>query len=213
MKKKVFTLFLAACVGMVLFSACVGSGTTGSAESESISAKIHYAPVSMADGEYKIEVTMTGGSEKASIQSPADMTIKNGHATARIQWNSPNYDYMVVDGLRYEPVNDTGNSVFEIPVTKFDGGMKVIVNTTAMSRPYEIEYILNFDSEKAERQGMSTKTQGILLLLIILAVIITGFIRGRLRSGKVLYDEMTEEAELERKLSTKPVSKKKKKLR
>ena len=177
------------------------------------SSEINYAPVGMADGKYKIAVTMTGGSGRASIESPADMTVRNGHATAQIRWSSPNYDYMVVDGLLYEPVNEDGNSVFEIPVTKFDGDMKVIADTTAMSRPYEIEYSLDFDTDQVESQGMSVRTKGILLLLIIFAVIIAGFIRGRLRSGKVRYDEMSAEEELEKQVSSKPVSKKKKKLR
>lgn len=174
---------------------------------------IHYAPVSLADGDYTIPVTLTGGSGKASIDSPAEMTIKNGRPTARIQWSSPNYDYMVVDGLLYEPANESGNSVFEIPVTQFDGGMKILADTTAMSQPYEIEYTLNFDSDQAEPQGMSTKTKGILMLVIILAVILAGFINGRFRSGKVQYDAMNEEAELERQSAAKPVSRKKKKLR
>ena len=175
--------------------------------------RIHYAPVALADGNYSIKVDMTGGSGKASISSPAEMTVKNGRATARIQWSSPNYDYMVIDDLLYEPVNEDGNSVFEIPVTRFDGGMKVIADTTAMSQPYEIEYILDFNSEETERLGISTKTKGILMLLIILAVILAGFINGRLRSGKVKYDAENEEAELAKQASAKPVSKKKKKLR
>ena len=177
------------------------------------SSRIHYAPVSLADGDYTIPVTLSGGSGKSSISSPTDMTVKNSHATARIQWSSPHYDYMVVDGLLYEPVNEEGNSVFEIPVTEFDDGMKVIADTTAMSQPYEIEYTLHFDASKAERLGMSVRTKGILLLVIILAVIIAGFIRGRLRSGKVKYDEMNDQAELERLASARPVSRKKKKLR
>ncbi|MBR2736957.1 MAG: hypothetical protein IKD86_06580 [Firmicutes bacterium] len=176
---------------------------------------INYEAVSLADGKYTIPVTLTGGSGKASIGSPAEMTVENSHATARIQWSSPNYDYMVIDELLYEPVNEDGNSVFEIPVTKFGGDMKVIADTTAMSQPHEIEYTLDFDLDKAERQGLSTKTKGVILLIIILLVIIAGFIRGRLRSGKVRYDAAVEEAEYERLSSQnqKPVSKKKKKLK
>ena len=175
--------------------------------------RIHYAPVTLADGKYSVKVTMTGGSGKASIDSPAEMTVKNGRATARIQWSSPNYDYMVIDGLLYEPINEEGNSVFEIPVTKFDGDMKVIADTTAMSQPYEIEYTLDFHSEETEPLGISAKTKGILMLVIILAVILAGFANGRLRSGKVKYDAENEEAELAKQASAKPVSKKKKKLR
>ena len=54
------------------------------------------------------------------MSSPAELKIKDGQATVRLEWSSPNYDYMVVDGVRYEPVNTEGNSVFEIPVSVFD---------------------------------------------------------------------------------------------
>ena len=49
---------------------------------------------------------------------------------------------MIVDGEKYEPVNESGNSVFEIPVLKMNEPFKVIGDTTAMSEPHEIEYEL-----------------------------------------------------------------------
>ena len=181
--------------------------------SEAKASEIQYAPVNLADGKYTIPVSMDGGSGRATVESPAEMKVENRRATAVLRWSSPNYDYMVVDGLLYEPVNTEGNSVFEIPVTKFDGDMKVIADTTAMSQPYEIEYTLDFDLKKAESLGMTVRTKGILLVFIIIAVIAAGFIRGRLRSGKRQYDEMAEEEENARMASSKQVSKKKQKRR
>jgi hypothetical protein len=61
-------------------------------------------------------------------------------------WSSPFYDYMIVDGERYEPVNTEGNSVFEIPVAAFDAELAITADTTAMSEPHEIEYTICFDS-------------------------------------------------------------------
>ncbi len=98
------------------------------------------------DGTYTAEVTLEGGSGRASIESPAQITVKDGAVTASIQWSSPNYDYMIVDGEKYLPVNTEGNSVFEIPVSGFDQKIEVIADTTAMSKPHEIEYTLTFDS-------------------------------------------------------------------
>lgn len=46
--------------------------------------------------------------------------------TAEITWSSPNYDYMIVDGEKYLPVNTEGNSVFEIPVAALDTALAVI---------------------------------------------------------------------------------------
>ena len=96
------------------------------------------------DGEHTIEVTLEGGSGKASITSPAKLVVADGKMTAFIEWSSPHYDYMIVDGTKYEPVNTEGNSVFEIPVAELDKDITVIADTTAMSTPHEIEYVLNF---------------------------------------------------------------------
>ena len=101
---------------------------------------------SISDGEHTIEVALEGGTGKATIQSPAVFRKKGDEYTAVITWSSPYYDYMIVDGQRYEPVNTEGNSVFEIPVASFDSPLKVIADTTAMSEPHEIEYTIKFDS-------------------------------------------------------------------
>jgi sirohydrochlorin cobaltochelatase len=93
----------------------------------------------------QIEVKMEGGSGKASIQSPAQLTYKDGGDYAEIIWSSPNYAYMIVDGAEYLPINTEGNSTFIIPVI-LDKDMKVTACTTAMSAPKEIEYVLHFDS-------------------------------------------------------------------
>ena len=108
--------------------------------------------VDLEDGTYTAEVTLEGGSGRATIESPAAITVKDGVATASIVWSSPNYDYMIVDGKKLLPVNTEGNSVFEIPVASFDTALDVIADTVAMSKPHEIEYKITFDSStiKAE---------------------------------------------------------------
>lgn len=100
----------------------------------------------LADGEYTVDVALEGGSGKASVDSPARLTVENGQAYAEIIWSSSNYDYMVVDGERYDMTNTEGNSTFVIPVTHFDRKMNISADTTAMSVPHEIEYTLYFDS-------------------------------------------------------------------
>ena len=106
----------------------------------------------MEDGEYSIQVDLEGGSGKASVTSPTLMIVKNGRMYAQLQWSSSNYDYMIVDGEKYEPVNKDGNSTFEIPVTVFDAEMEVTADTVAMSTPHEIEYTLNFDSSSMKKE-------------------------------------------------------------
>ena len=100
----------------------------------------------ITDGEHTIDVALEGGTGKASIESPAVIRKNGDEITAVITWSSPYYDYMIVDGQKYEPVNTDGNSVFEIPVVSFDSPLEVIADTTAMSEPHEIEYTLTFDS-------------------------------------------------------------------
>lgn len=100
------------------------------------------AAIDLEDGTYQIEIAKEGGTGKADIESPAQMTVKDGAATMTVVWSSENYDYMIVDGTKYEPVNESGNSTFEIPVLKLNEPFKVIADTTAMSEPHEIEYEL-----------------------------------------------------------------------
>ena len=99
------------------------------------------------DGEYTAELSFEGGSGKAQILSPASLTVKDGAILARVQWSSSNYDYMIVDGEKYLPVNTEGNSEFEIPVAALDEPLAVIGDTVAMSKPHEIEYTLTFHSD------------------------------------------------------------------
>lgn len=101
----------------------------------------------LADGSYTIELTMEGGSGRASIQSPAQLVIADGAATATLEWSSPNYDYMLVNGEKYLPVNTEGNSVFEVPVEALDVPITMIGDTVAMSTPHEVEYTVTFHSE------------------------------------------------------------------
>ena len=102
------------------------------------------------DGSYTIELTMEGGSGRASIQSPAQITVADGAATAILEWSSPNYDYMLVNGEKYLPVNTEGNSVFEVPVEALDAPLTMIGDTVAMSTPHEVEYTVTFHSETLE---------------------------------------------------------------
>ena len=99
-----------------------------------------------ADGSYTCAVTLEGGSGRATVESPAALTVADGIMTATIVWSSPNYDYMLVGGEKYLPVNTDGNSTFEIPVAALDTALAVTADTVAMSTPHEIDYTLTFDS-------------------------------------------------------------------
>ncbi|MBR5722523.1 MAG: hypothetical protein IKX57_02770 [Oscillospiraceae bacterium] len=108
--------------------------------------KITAESLALEDGEYTVNVELDGGSGRASVQSPAKLTVSGGKATAEIVWSSNKYDYMLVDGEKYEPVSTEEYSVFEIPVSEFDRALKIAADTTAMSTPHEIEYTLFFEA-------------------------------------------------------------------
>lgn len=107
----------------------------------------------LADGSYTVEVTLSGGSGRAGVESPAQMTVEDGTAMVTIVWSSSSYDYMKVDGVQYDFDGAGGNSTFVIPVPCFDVPVPVQADTIAMSTPHEIEYTLCFDSSTIQSQS------------------------------------------------------------
>ena len=99
----------------------------------------------LTDGRYTIEVTLSGGSGRASVESPTTLVINGETITATIVWSSPYYEYMLIDGVRYDPIQTEGNSTFEIPIV-LDEDMAISASTIAMSEPHLVEYTLHFDS-------------------------------------------------------------------
>ena len=101
--------------------------------------------IDLSDGEYSIEVSLAGGSGRASVTTPTWMIVRESKAYARLLWSSPYYDYMILDGKKYlNETTDGGSSSFTIPITAMDAPMEIIADTTAMGDPVEIEYTLTF---------------------------------------------------------------------
>ena len=97
-------------------------------------------------------ITLEGGSGKAGIQSPVEVKTVDGLMTARLVWTSSNYDYMIVDGIRYDNENAGGSSTFTVPVRSLEEPLPVIGDTVAMSEPHEIEYVIHWGSEAADTE-------------------------------------------------------------
>lgn len=100
----------------------------------------------ITDGVYTADVVLTGGSGRASVESPAKVVIADGKTTATVIWSSPFYEYMMVGETRYDPIQQEGNATFEIPIM-LDEDMSVSALTVAMSEPHLVEYTLRFDSK------------------------------------------------------------------
>lgn len=108
-------------------------------------------PVSdLADGSYTVCGTLEGGTGKTTLVNPTQLTVTNGQGVATVVLSSSKYDYMIVDGVKYEPVTTEGGSTFEIPVTGLDVKIPVVADTVAMSEPHEIEYTILLDSATLE---------------------------------------------------------------
>ena len=122
-----------------------GSHEKTRAEKGEQNAEPQAAPTDLPDGEYSIEVSLAGGSGRASVTTPTWMIVQEGRAYARLLWSSPYYDYMILDGKKYlNETTDGGSSSFTIPITAMDAPMEIIADTTAMGDPVEIDYTLTF---------------------------------------------------------------------
>ncbi|MBR4396024.1 MAG: hypothetical protein IKT01_06530 [Eubacteriaceae bacterium] len=106
----------------------------------------------ITDGTYTINVTLSGGSGKATIESPAKLVVSGDTMTATVVWSSSHYEYMEIDGVRYDRITPEGQSTFEIPVI-LDTDMAVKGCTTAMSEPKVIDYVLHFDSASMKAEN------------------------------------------------------------
>lgn len=125
-----------------------GDDITAQAEAAAQMLAEKHEKLTVADGTYQVNVTLSGGSGRAKIASPTELTVKDGRATAKIVWSSDKYDYMEVEGIRFTPEIQNGHSVFIVPVTELDKPLAMVGDTTAMSTPHAIDYQLTFELQK-----------------------------------------------------------------
>lgn len=143
--------------------------------------------IELEDGEYAISVDLEGGTGKTTVTSPAGLIVRDGLAYARIEWSSTHYDYMLVGGEKFLPINEEGYSTFEIPITVFNKPMSVVADTVAMSTPHEIEYTLTFHSDeiisKDQTPQAAAQKMVYMVILIIAVCIIVSFINKKRRNS------------------------------
>ncbi len=136
---------------------------------------VHAAEEGLPDGEYSVSLEMSGGSGKASINSPTLMKVENGEATADITWSSANYDYMIVGGKTYYNLSEEGmNSKFEIPILNWDSAMEVVADTIAMGDPVEVHYSLYFYRDSVGSKGELPQEAAIRVLIAAALIIFLG---------------------------------------
>lgn len=153
-KKKITVLLLSVLAGLQLLAGCgadqaqqnrvSGARTEATESGDTEELADENGKSVLEDGEYTVNVTLEGGSGRASVDTPAKVTVTDGQAYATIVWSSANYDYMLVDGEKYLNENEGGNSTFTFPIDGVPCEMAVVGDTTAMSTPHEIDYTLTF---------------------------------------------------------------------
>ena len=143
--------------------------------------------IDIPDGEYSIEVSLAGGSGRASVTTPTWMNVQEGRAYARLLWSSPYYDYMILEGKKYlNETTDGGTSSFTIPITAMDAPMEIIADTTAMGDPVEIDYTLSFyedtigSKSRVPQEGALRVLAGAAVFIIV-GGIVNHFIKKRRR--------------------------------
>ena len=137
--------------------------------------KAEEAAETPADGEYSVNVTLEGGSGRATVESPAALTVADGKMTAVILWSSPNYDYMVVDNRKYENESaKDANSHFTIPVLDLTKELTVRADTLAMGTPHEIEYTLQFNTTSIASKSTLPQEGAKRVLMMAAVIIISG---------------------------------------
>ncbi len=98
------------------------------------------------DGTYTIAAELSGGSGRASVESPMTIDVQGKSVTATVIWSSKNYDFMRIGDEYYYPTNEEGNSTFQIPVQSLEEPLEFTAQTVAMSEPHQIEYSIAFDT-------------------------------------------------------------------
>lgn len=140
----------------------------------------------LKNGDYLMDVTLQGGSGRATITSPTKVSVNNDDIEATIEWSSKSYDYMEVDGVGYKPVNTEGNSTFVVKLSGLDADIPVKAETTAMSTPHLIDYTIKIDSATAKTAETSSAVAPVIIggvSVVCVAVLLVTLVK-KLGRGK-----------------------------
>ena len=138
----------------------------------------------LVDGDYTVDVMLEGGSGRASVDSPAQLSVDGGAMAATIVWSSSNYDLMVVDGQRYAPVAVEEGATFEIPVDDLGSALDVQAETTAMSSPHLIDYQLVFDASSVQASSRGVPVVWVVLAVVCALVVVGAIIVWRKKARR-----------------------------
>lgn len=99
----------------------------------------------LREGNYSFEGELAGGSGRAHFDGPLLLTVEEDGCFLTFTMSSPFYDYVLVNGERFEPLERDGNSAFRVPLVMLNEDFLFTADTTAMSEPHEIDYSVRID--------------------------------------------------------------------
>jgi hypothetical protein len=118
-----------------------------SAETEAELSSLSPEEAGLRIGSYSLKGELTGGSGKAHFDGPLLLTVEEEGSFLTFTMSSPYYDYVIVEGERFEPLEPDGNSTFRVPFERLNEDFLFTADTTAMSEPHEIDYSVRIDLE------------------------------------------------------------------
>ncbi|MBR2571895.1 MAG: hypothetical protein IKE30_07180 [Clostridia bacterium] len=107
--------------------------------------------LALSDGTYTCDVRLEGAG-RASLASPAVVTVQDGKCSARIVFSTSKIDYVIVDGQRFEPAGNENGAAFTVPVAVFDRKLPITVDSTAITPSVEVAYSMTFDAQSIAPQ-------------------------------------------------------------
>lgn len=113
----------------------------------------------LKDGEYGPDAftfSWSGGTGTHGLNITCDkISVESGQAWAYVTFSSGKWVYLKASGTQYDPVDQGSDyTTFKIPV-QLNANNKVVGCTTAMSKPYEIEYTLYFGMDTGSTSSSS----------------------------------------------------------
>ncbi len=104
--------------------------------------------IDLADGDYDIDYDFSGNGTTKLVE-PAKLTVKNGQAFARLAFNDPEVDKLILNGETFLPVDFTKSHniqgklpVFLLPLSKFGKDLDFDVHTRGVNLDLD-QYKLN----------------------------------------------------------------------
>lgn len=109
----------------------------------------------LSDGEYAVDYTIVGNGTTKLVE-PARLVIEEGKTYARLAWNDPEVDKLILDGETYLPIDYTKSHniqgklpVFLIPVTALGEDQTFEVHTRGVNLEIDT-YTLNMKDYDAD---------------------------------------------------------------